>query len=64
MDIDAALRTIRALTTPEAVDNASECADIAVLRDAYVTLAEHVAAMDGWLSRGGFPPAAWVASWV
>lgn len=46
----AALDMLSSATTPEGIEAAASHA---------FDLAEHVRALDGWLSRGGFPPEEW-----
>jgi hypothetical protein len=55
MDPDEALDRIRALA--EQVIANPDAAHF----DGAADLAEQVIALDEWLSRGGFPPGAWVA---
>lgn len=56
MDPNEALRKIREFGRIVRDEDASD----AQRYDAATDLAEHVQALDEWLSRGGFPPEAWV----
>jgi len=54
MDPDEALRVIREIIGRYGVEPRSS-----IGRDDAVRLFEHIDALDEWLSRGGFLPAAW-----
>lgn len=63
MDPDVALRELRA-----AIIEHHRLADSDTPNDAVLSAAEEVVryaeALDGWLSAGGFPPAAWAGPGV
>lgn len=54
MDPDETLRQLQALADRILIDDSDA-------HDA-VRLAQLVAALDGWLTAGGFPPAAWASA--
>lgn len=63
MDPDACLNKIRSLK--QLINDATECAeqDTSIMNRRVARLADelvqHVEALDGWISRGGFLPKAW-----
>jgi hypothetical protein len=57
MDPDANLAMVRSLI--EQINEAADNNAYRTLGDLAVDLAEYVAALDGWISMGGFLPKAW-----
>lgn len=62
MDPDEALRQIRLLVKQLRVEDVVGSADapLGPFRQHARDLAEQVDALDGWLSKGGFPPGDWI----
>lgn len=54
MDVNAALLALR-----EALREYEQAAELPAIAAAAERLAEAASALDEWMSKGGFPPAAW-----
>lgn len=57
MDPDKALDSIRILS--QSIADATKRGDGSISPDTALGLVEAVQGLDGWLSRGGYPPTAW-----
>lgn len=67
MDPNAALEAVRTtLATFHALSKESDDSGVALEHDVVVSmledLVEAVKALDGWMTKGGFPPDAWLKS--
>lgn len=63
MDVEETLRIIRATMQQMAAEDQTPTWGDATSRNYHQharDLVEHVTALDEWLTKGGFPPAAWL----